>query len=60
MARMDRTTPQPCRHEVIKGAFEGACWPMTSIEHLLDHLTDPSERGSDLAHNHSTKEGTSR
>jgi hypothetical protein len=60
MARMDRTTPQPCRCELLQMTFEGISWPMLSVEHLLDRLTDPSGRASDLARNQSTNEGTSR
>ncbi len=60
MARMDRTVPQPCRCELLQVAFEGASWPIMSMEHLLDRLTDPSGHEPDLARKHSTKEGTSR
>lgn len=60
MARNDQNAPQPCRCELFQLALEGASWPMMSIEHLLDRLTDPSWGSSGLARNHSTNEGTSR
>jgi len=60
MARMDRTTPQLCRCELLQVAFDGACWPIMSIEHLLDRLTDPSGHEPDLARDLSKNEGTSR
>lgn len=47
MAYMDRTKWQPSRFELLQMAFEGASWPFMSIEHLLDRLTDASERESE-------------
>lgn len=60
MPRIDRSSMQPCRCELLQSALEGVGWPMFSLEQLLDRISEPAASGSQMGRDPETNKGKIR